>query len=352
MLQSVQLRDFRCWERLDLVPDAGRNFITGPNASGKTSILEAICVLLRLQSPRTSSLADVVRRTAAAALVQGETSTDHLAFRYSSEGRRIQLNGKNQPRSPDYLAIGLIGWLGNDDLHLIKGGAGGRRRFLDFAGSQISPGYLQHLRRYDRALRSRNYLLKREDRPSEKQLAAYASLLVEHGVPLLETRTEIIRELSPLVTAATAAIGEASQKLTLNYEPGSPTDLAGALESAHGEERRTRSTPVGPHRDDLALLLDEAPASSFASEGQQRTLALALKLAQFKLLEEATGRTPILLIDDVFGELDPNRRNAFLNALPNHAQTFITTTALNWTNAGGSDTHFQIDQRAAGPRLR
>jgi len=347
MLEQLKIRDFRCWEKLDLTPNAGRNFITGPNASGKTSILEAICCLLRLQSPRTSSLADIVRRDSLGALVEGTTAKDHLALRYSPDGRRIRLNGKNQPRSADYLAVGLIGWLGNDDMHLVKGAAAGRRRFLDFVGSQIEPSYLQHLRRYDRALRSRNYLLKREDHPSESQLAAYASLLVEHGIPLLQTRRKIVEQLSPLVAQAAIAIGESAQELAIAYEPGSPDDLDAALQNARNEERRLRSTPVGPHRDELALLLDRAPADTFASEGQQRTYVLALKLAQFQLLEQATGRTPILLIDDIFGELDPTRRNAFLDALPPHAQTFITTTSLDWTAIPPEATHYRIANQTA-----
>lgn len=344
MLRALQMRDFRCWQRLDLEPLPGLNFITGPNAAGKTSILEAACCLLRLQSPRTSSLGDVIRRTAAAARVSASTDRDHLEFLYSAAGRKIRLNGKGQPGAGDYLAVGRVGWMGNEDLQLVKGPAAARRRYLDFLGSQLQPAYLTHLRRYDRALRSRNFLFRKEERPSPKQLAAYAALLIEHGEPLLEERRRLVGLLSPLAQAAAGELGEHRQEIALRYAPGATAPLAEALEGSAEEERRRRTTVVGPHRDDLALLLDGEPAAVFASEGQQRTLVLALKLAQFRLLKDETGRTPVLLIDDVFGELDPDRRNALLAALPPDSQSFITTTFLDWASLPDGIARFAIEE--------
>jgi DNA replication and repair protein RecF len=200
---------------------------------------------------------------------------------------------------------------------------------LDFLGAQVDPAYRRSWSRYRRALRAKNLLLK-ENRPRDAEILSYEEILVEHGTVLMEARARLIAELAPLAAEAQCAVSGKDEPLTLNYLPASGPDLRESILQARERETRLRQAVVGPHRDDLDLRIHGMPAAAFASEGQQRTLALALKLAQGKLLERRGGKLPIYLMDDIFGELDPGRRNALMNHLPSHAQKWITTTHLDW----------------------
>jgi DNA replication and repair protein RecF len=200
---------------------------------------------------------------------------------------------------------------------------------LDFLGAQIDPAYRRSWSRYRRALRAKNLLLK-ESRPRDAEILSYEDILVEHGSVLMEARARLIEELAPLAAEAQRAVSGKDEPLTLNYLPASGPDLRESMLQARERETRLRQAVVGPHRDELDLRIHGMPAADFASEGQQRTLALALKLAQGKLLERRGGKLPIYLMDDIFGELDPGRRNALMNHLPPLAQKWITTTHLDW----------------------
>ena len=204
-----------------------------------------------------------------------------------------------------------------------------RRRYLDFLGSQAAPDYRPALLAYDRALRSRNRLLK-DGTGDPRELAAYTRPLIDHGTALTRLRDALVTQVAPWTAEAHRDISERHEILTLAYRPGSTADFESALAHSAADEHRRGITLVGPHRDDIDIALDHCAAASFASEGQQRTIALALKLAQARLLESLRSHPPILLLDDVFGDLDPHRRNALLQALPPAAQTLITTTHLDW----------------------
>ena len=180
-------------------------------------------------------------------------------------------------------------------------------------------------------MKAKNLLLK-EGRPRDAEIFSYEEILVEHGSVLMQARARLVLELAPLAAEAQREISGKDEPLTLNYLPASGPDLRESLLLARERETRLRQAVVGPHRDELDLRLHGMPAADFASEGQQRTLALALKLAQGKLLERRGGKLPIYLMDDIFGELDPSRRNALMNHLPPLAQKWITTTHLGWLN--------------------
>jgi DNA replication and repair protein RecF len=199
---------------------------------------------------------------------------------------------------------------------------------LDFLGAQVVPDYLRKLRAYERALRSRNALLK-NNRP-RREIAAFDGPLIESGLTLLASRADLCETLRPLVTAACRQISGRNETLEITYRRGSGPDFAAALEETRDEEIRLRTTVAGPHRDDLEITLEARKAATFASEGQQRTIALALKLGQARALENEAGRPPLYLIDDVFGELDSLRRNNLLAALPADGQKLITTTTIDW----------------------
>lgn len=330
VVQSLTLHDFRCFSRAEFHPAPGLNLLSAPNASGKSSLLEAICVLLRLQSPRAGSLAEAVRHGLGGFSVAGRANGRSLACHLSkTEGRKLFLDGLPRQKSDDYLGLGLVSFFSNDDMELVRGTSSKRRRYLDFLGSQCDAGYMRHLRSYERALRSRNFLLK-EGPHRGRELAAYDAPLVASGEYLADVRSTLCEELSPLVAGFAQAISFRSENVVMQYAPSGTPGLAASLASSAGEERRLRQTIVGPHRDDVSLKLDGAEAGVFASEGQQRTLALALRLAQASLINARRGSPPVYLLDDIFGELDTERRHRLLAALPPDAQRILTTTTWQW----------------------
>jgi DNA replication and repair protein RecF len=227
------------------------------------------------------------------------------------------------------LRIARVVSFANTDIGLTRGGSDARRRYLDFLGAQVEPLYRPALRAYERALRARNALLK-VARADRRQLSAYDDPLISYGRQLAEMRNRLVSELAPVAEAAHRAISGANEMLTMQFVPGNPGDLAHDLAASHADELRLRQTQVGPHRDDIALIVDGMPAAQYASEGQQRTLVLALKLAQANVLARNADSPPLLLIDDIFGELDTARRNALLAQLPNESQKVVTATSLDW----------------------
>jgi DNA replication and repair protein RecF len=328
VLTDLSLRHFRCFEKLDCEFAPGMNVFVGANAQGKTSLLEAVCVLARLQSPRTSRLGEAVRHGRRGFVVDGRLEGRHMQFYYAPERRKLALDSVTQPGTADYLEVARVVWFGNADIDLVRGGAEQRRRFLDFVGMQGKARYRQTLRAYERALRSRNHLLK-APRPDWREIAAFDGPLIEHGTALTEARARLLRDLEPHAAAGQRAMSGAAEELRLNYAKGGGEDFAAALEAGRETDARLRQTGTGPHRDDIELLLD-GRGSQFASEGQQRSMAVALKLGQARLLETQAGRPPLLLMDDIFGELDLARRNALLGHLPAEAQRLVTTTHLEW----------------------
>jgi DNA replication and repair protein RecF len=185
------------------------------------------------------------------------------------------------------------------------------------------------LRSYERALRSRNALLK-SAQPRPREISAYDQPLIEHGTKLGAMRTRLVERLAPLAAEAHQQISGVAENLELRFAPGNDADFARDLRDSHAQELRLRQTIVGPHRDDIELLVQEKKAPQYASEGQQRTVALALKIAQARLFTEEKDTAPLLLIDDIFGELDPVRRNAVLAHLPTGSQKLVTATTMQW----------------------
>ena len=328
MLTDLQLKNFRCFDSLAVRLGPNLNFFVGPNGEGKTSILEAACALLRLQSQRSSTLAPLIKLGARSFMVSGRYAGHLLRFGYGGVRRKLEFDDVEQRTAAEYLRLARVVSFANSDIEMVSGGSEPRRRYLDFAGSQMDPRYRPALRGYERALRSRNSLLKASPlRPRE--LAAYNRPLIEYGMLLRTMRAEIVMRLSPFVAAAYRQISRAKETTDIQFSPGNQDDFADDLERSHEQEIRLRQTVVGPHRDDIQLFVDGMGAQVFASEGQQRTLALALKIGQAHLFGEG-GRLPLLLIDDIFGELDPARRELLVAALPAGAQKLVTSTVQQW----------------------
>jgi DNA replication and repair protein RecF len=329
MLSNLSIRDFRCFTRFDLDFDPAITCIVGENALGKTSLLEAVVVLIRLQSPRTNSLAPVIRTGAKGLVVDGMVDNRHMQFYYSPSRRKLALDSVEQKDAHEYLQIARLVFFANTDIDLVRGTGEERRRFLDFLGSQFFRDYRSTLRSYEKALRSRNAYLKMTPARA-REVAAYTKPLISFGQQLTDLRSSLVGRLEPEAIAAFNLIGEREEQFGLDYHCGSSADFGAALAASAEEEARLRTTVIGPHRDDLLLRLSGQPAAVYASEGQQRTMAIALKVGHARLLESEFGRSPLLLLDDVFGELDTGRRNRLFANLPTGGQRIITTTSLAW----------------------
>jgi len=345
MLTSLRLYNFRCFEGVSVDIGPGLNLFFGGNGEGKTTILEGACVLLRLQSQRSASLAPVIQIGKKSFGVRGKFEQHELEFRYHALRRQVRFDGVAQRTLGEYLRLGRVVSLANSDIDLVRGGSDARRRYLDFLGLQIDDAYRPALRAYERALRARNALL-RSPTARPREVAAYDAPLLQHGQILLRLRAELTESLAPLVDQSYQRISSAREKFMLRFVPGASAEFERDLERSHRESIRLRQTIVGPHRDDLELLVDDFPAAQFASEGQQRSIALAMKIAQAEVLEKSGDKNaPLLLIDDIFGELDPDRRNALLDNLPLDSQKLVTATAMPWRDEIIADIIYELCDR-------
>lgn len=332
----LRLRDFRNYPRLDVDFSPGFHLLLGDNAQGKTNLLEAIYLLATLRSFRGASSEQLVRHGqrwyfVGCSLV-GPARHDIKLF-WSATQRKLTLDGQDVRRLADYLGTLRAVVFCSEDLQLVKGPASRRRRFMDLLLSQTQPTYLPTLQRYMRAVRARNALLKHAI-VDEAALDGFTNEVVRAGNEIMKQRRNLAPKLAEMLRLAYRNMSGAPEELRTIYKPSVDGDLAVALAQSRQRERVQRITLFGPHRDDLVLLLDDKPASVYASEGQKRTIALAMKMAQTEYVTALTGSPPILLIDDVMGELDNKRRAGFLPLLElarkSGGQVFLTCTAENW----------------------
>lgn len=344
-LARLRLRDFRNYSRLDADFSPGFHLLLGDNAQGKTNILEAIYLLATLRSFRGVGGAQMIRHTAKGYFVGASavSAAQHeIKMYWSAAERKISLDGQPVRRLTDYLGTLRAVVFCTEDLQLVKGTSRTRRRFLDLLLAQTQPNYLPLLQRYAQALRSRNSILKQRT-PDPALLDSFSQELVSLGNQLIAARCELLPRISPLARLAYRRISHDAEELRLEYQPSVKADFAVELARARDRERTYRSTVVGPHRDELALLLNDQSAMQFGSEGQKRTLAIALKMAQAEYVTGLLGTPPVLLIDDVMGELDAKRRTGLLPLLERsqHArgQVFMTCTEENWPRELARDLH-------------
>ncbi len=345
-LAHFRLRDFRNYTRLDADFAPGFHLLLGDNAQGKTNILEAIYLMATLRSFRGVGGAQMIRHGQKGYFVGGNITGQgehEVKIYWSARERKLALDGQPVKRLGDYLGVLRAVVFCTEDLQLVKGAARARRRFLDLLLAQTQPAYLPLLQRYMRAVRARNALLKhsRAGGTDEATLDSFSRELVDLGGQLIRMRTELAPKFSPLARLAYRRISNDAEELRIEYQPSVKKDFVVELAQSRNRERTYRSTLVGPHRDDLRLLLNEKSAAQFGSEGQKRTLAIALKMAQAEYLAGIHGSAPVLLIDDVMGELDVKRRSGFLPLLEQARRTggqvFMTATEENWPAELGKD---------------
>src|SRR5579864_4611635 len=316
-LAQLKLRDFRNYGRLDTEFAPGFHVLLGDNAQGKTNILEAVYLMATLRSFRGVGGAQMIRHGQKGYFVGGKVVAQgerEIKMYWSTAERSLSLDGRPVRKLTDYLGALRTVVFCTEDLQLVKGTARSRRRFIDLLLSQTHATYLPLLQRYAQALRSRNALLKRPI-ADEAALESFTRELVSAGEEIVRMRHELAPKLSPLARLAYRRISNDAEELRIEYLPSVKRDFAVELAQARRREQSYRATLVGPHRDDVQLLLNEKSAAQFGSEGQKRTLAIGLKMAQAEFLGGVHGSAPVLLIDDVMGELDVKRRAGFLPLL-------------------------------------
>ncbi len=335
-VEHLWLKDFRSYPSVDLELTSGLCAVLGPNGMGKSNLLEAVGYLALLESFRGAPTDALIRSGSSAAVVRGAVRTDEREQLIEAElvasGRnRIQVNRQRLHRTRDLLGAVRITVFSPDDLVLIKGGPGLRRSYLDQLLVSVDPRNDALRSEFERALRQRNALLKqtrgRLDEAAELTLEVWDAKVVAAGEELALRRADLVTQIEPIVSTAYGDVAGTPQPISLRYEaPWRSIGLAEALRSARADELRRGLTLVGPHRDDLVVSLNELPSRTHSSQGEQRSLALALRLAAHRLVNDVVGSPPVLLLDDVFSELDPDRSAALLGSLP-PGQTLLSTAA-------------------------
>jgi DNA replication and repair protein RecF len=396
-LKSLHLHQFRNYPDQQVEFSAAKTILLGDNAQGKSNLLEAVELLSTLKSHRTSRDRDLIRDGETigqvTAYLERETGPVELNLILRQSGRRtVALNGETLRRHLDFLGTLNMVQFSSLDLDLVRGGPDQRRRWVDTLLTQLEPIYAHILQQYNQVLKQRNALLKAVQKefrgptepnpgwrvkdeeagkwgdeeysesalltpspptsptPSLSELPFWDVQLAIAGSRVIRRRARVLQRLAPLAQLWHQEISGQTENLEVRYTPNvgldNENDDPKLLQQAFIEKLQQRSiaeqyqgtTLVGPHRDEVELSINQTPARQYGSQGQQRTLVLAIKLAELKLIEEVIGEPPLLLLDDVLAELDLNRQNQLLNAVQDRFQTLITTTHLGsfdaqWLNS-------------------
>lgn len=347
LLTEVRLTDFRNYSSFVLGLDPCLTILVGKNAAGKTNVAEAVQLVTACESFRRPQWSELVRERAGEARVdariEGDGRVIDVGLHVTREGKREYcVNGKKKRRVSEVAGVLPSVMFTPDDLSLVKGSAEQRRAALDGVGDQLSQTYRQVRNDYERTLRQRNALLK-EHSGNTDLLSSLTDRLLETATPFSALRKRLFErilskmsEILPLLSGGEALSGSyvESWEGESSRTGGRVRGLGDALEALALEERRRGLTLAGPHRDDITLLLDGRNSRTFGSQGQQRTTALAWKLAEVGVITEATGQAPVLLLDDVMSELDEARRHALARFCGEIAQTVVTTTNLGYFEQG------------------
>jgi DNA replication and repair protein RecF len=335
-LAQLWLTDFRNFSSAELAPaPAGLTVVTGRNGEGKTNLLEAVGYLATLRSFRGAPADAMVRVGAECAVVRAEAERDRRHLLIEAELRpggrdRAQVNRQPLRRARDLVGVLDVTVFAPDDLALVKGAPQGRRDYLDDLLVALAPRHDVLRSDVERIVRQRNALLKQAGATSRPGADVVATLdvwdrqLAERGEALAAAREQVVCDLGPQVTAGYDRVATRPADVQLRYQRSWPGPLADALRATRAEDLRRGVTTVGPHRDDLVLTVSELPSRTHTSQGEQRSLALALRLAGHTLVAAKAGTSPVLLLDDVFSELDRQRADALLDALP-AGQRLLTT---------------------------
>lgn len=332
-LVELNLKNYRNCKKINIVFSTQKTLIIGKNAQGKTNILESIYLLSDIKSPRTSTMTDLIKfdenEFELNAHVEKNNTDIELDFSYNQEKKRVFKINKVKSTGKNFKQIVKTVLFSTKDLLLLRGAPQDRREWLDRAISQIYPAYDERLSKYEKIRIQKNNLLK-SDYIDETLLDIYNEQLIIAGANIIFLRKKYLNEIVKIASIKHKLISD-SENFSLNYT--CPEDsiecisnyLKTELQNKRQEELARKQACVGPHRDDIEFLINGIDAVKFASQGQQRTLVLALKLSELDIIKEKTGYAPILLLDDVLAELDETRQNFLLNSIEKDVQTIITS---------------------------
>lgn len=362
-LSRLLLNNYRNYIREVIEPHPQMNLIRGENAQGKSNLMEAIFLLGMGKSPFSAPSREIIRWGEDWFRLEGQVERrDHslkVEMIYKKDGgREMTINGQREDNISQLLGRINVVLFSPEDLELLKGGPSLRRRYLDLQLCQISPRYFYSLQQYRRIIQQRNILLK--DIPFDHtrvrdDLSVWDRQLIQAGTGIIYKRREAMGKLAPLAAEFHKKMSGDQEELTVIYRPsitggdlGPPEEIAAdfqrALTAVRGEELRRRFTIIGPHRDDISLYINGRDARKYGSQGQQRTAALSLKLAETRYIEGEMGEHPILLLDDIMSELDSRRRQYVYSGIQGKGQVFITGTGGDEISPDGRGHCYHISQ--------
>ncbi len=346
-INYLQLKNFRNYIDLELLLENKINIFLGNNAQGKTNIVEALYFLALAKSHRTSKEKELIKWGNSFSLVKGtiknEIGDKRLEILLNQKGKKVKVNNLEKRKISEYIGNLNIVIFSPEDLNLIKGSPHFRRRFLDIEIGQINPTYLYHLSKYQKIIFQRNNLLKdfnSETKNKEQLLEVWNIQLIKHGAKIILKRLDFIKQLERWVEEIHYKISNKKEMIKIEYKSTVLIDKNSMSESEIIEqyfnhlkkntkqEKLRGMTLIGPHRDDLDFYINMVNLQVYGSQGQQRSAALSLKLAEVELINEIIGEYPILLLDDVLSELDHFRQTHLINTIEKKVQTMITTTSI------------------------
>ena len=347
-LNELTLQHYRNYETVSLDFPKTLNLFLGENAQGKTNLLESIYVLAMTRSHRTSNEKELIGWEQAAAKISGvvekKTGTVPLEILISNKGRKTKVNHIEQKRLSAYIGQLNVILFAPEDLSLVKGSPQVRRKFIDMELGQVSPIYLYDLVQYQSVLKQRNQYLKQlaeKKQTDTVYLDILTEQLAEFGGKVLYARLGFLKKLEHWANLLHQKISHGRETLTIDYASSIPIDntdlslealqnqLLQQLMNNRKRELFKANTFLGPHRDDLLFIVNGQNVQTYGSQGQQRTTALSIKLAEIDLMHSETGEYPVLLLDDVMSELDNERQIHLLETIEGKVQTFLTTTSLD-----------------------
>lgn len=345
-IERLKLSNYRNYETLSLQFSPKINVFIGENAQGKTNVMESIYVLAMAKSHRTSNDKELIHWNADYGKIEGVVQKKYgplpMELVLSKKGKKGKINHLEQTRLSNYIGQMNVVMFAPEDLNVVKGSPQVRRRFIDMEIGQISPVYLHDLLNFQKVLKQRNSLLKMHQGKStmnDVMFDVYTEQYIQAAVQIIRKRFEFIELLQKWAESIHAGISRDLENLMIKYQPvaGLEADwsieemsnfLEKKLKDIKQRELERGVTLIGPHRDDLQFMVNGYDVQTYGSQGQQRTTALSLKLAEIELIKQETKEAPILLLDDVLSELDDYRQSHLLNTIQGEVQTFVTTTSV------------------------
>lgn len=338
IVESLKLQNYRNYEYLNMNFDEKINIIYGDNAQGKTNILESMYVCASSKSHRGSKDREIIRFDNDESHIKVNVKKNDMNYRIDmhlkkNKPKGIAVNGIPIKRAVELFGILNIVFFSPEDLNIIKNGPSERRRFIDMELSQLDKIYLDCLINYNKVVNQRNSLLKeyafsgREDIISS--LDIWDMQLVKYGNDVIKSREKFVKEINDLVKSIHTKLSGDREQLEIIYEPCvKEQDFESELVRVRDRDLKFKCTNIGPHKDDMCFLINGMDVRKYGSQGQQRTAALSLKLAEIELVKQIIHDTPVLFLDDVLSELDSRRQNFLLDSIGN-IQTMITCTGLD-----------------------